>query len=110
MKKLLLHLVAEFKRLGAVIIFADFNRILINTKKRAFQDANTYITYISEHIRNKEMFHCINIRLSAAWDTLIWLDTANLAGVKSKTDTEEEPEEGTIRGNLNRVVMGFLSS
>ena len=37
MKKLLLHLVAEFKRLGAVIIFADFNRILINTKKRAFQ-------------------------------------------------------------------------
>ena len=138
MKKLLLHLVAEFKRLGAVIIFADFNRILISTKKRAFADANAYIEYISEHIRNKEMFHCINIRLSAAWDCLIWLDAANFAGVKSKTDAVEEeeektladdddedeaqevvmswnlanylPEEGNIRGNFNRVVMGYLSS
>ena len=53
MKKLLLHLVAEFKRLGAVIIFADFNRILISTKKRAFVDANAYVEYISKHIRNK---------------------------------------------------------
>jgi DNA polymerase epsilon subunit 1 len=34
MKKLLLQLVAEFKRLGATIVFADFNRILIATKKR----------------------------------------------------------------------------
>ena len=62
MKKLLLHLIAEFKRLGAVIIFADFNRIIISTKKRQYSDASTYVDYISEHIRNKEMFHCINIR------------------------------------------------
>ena len=34
MKKLFLQLVSEFKRLGSVIIFADYNRIILSTKKR----------------------------------------------------------------------------
>ncbi|XP_023347648.1 DNA polymerase epsilon catalytic subunit A, partial [Eurytemora carolleeae] len=139
MKKLLLHLIAEFKRLGAVIIFADFNRIIISTKKRQYSDASTYVDYISQHIRNKEMFHCINIRLASSWDILLWLDPANYGGVKSRilperTEEDEEvtladededdapeiamtwnlanflPEEGNIRGNFNRVVVGYISA
>jgi DNA polymerase epsilon subunit 1 len=47
MKKLLLQLVAEFKRLGATIVFADFNRIIIATKKR--QEKSTISTCCLYH-------------------------------------------------------------
>ena len=39
MKKLFMQLVAEFKRLGAIVVHADFNRIIICTKKRSLEDA-----------------------------------------------------------------------
>jgi DNA polymerase epsilon subunit 1 len=38
MKKLFLMLVAEFKRLGSVIIYADFNKIILCTKKNSVLD------------------------------------------------------------------------
>ncbi len=36
MKKLFMQLIGEFKRLGATIVYADFNRIVICTKKRRY--------------------------------------------------------------------------
>ena len=33
MKKLFMQLLAELRRLGATIVFANFNRIVINTEK-----------------------------------------------------------------------------
>ncbi|KOB69709.1 DNA polymerase, partial [Operophtera brumata] len=38
MKRLFLMLVAEFKRLGSVIVYADFNKILLSTKKNSVID------------------------------------------------------------------------
>lgn len=38
MKKLFLMLVAEFKRLGSQIVYADFNRIILHTKKNNIAD------------------------------------------------------------------------
>ena len=43
MKKLFMQLVAEFKRLGAIVVHADFNRIIICTKKRSLEDAKVRI-------------------------------------------------------------------
>jgi DNA polymerase epsilon subunit 1 len=48
MKKLLLQLVAEFKRLGATIVFADFNRILIATKKRKARSLSYFQSLLAE--------------------------------------------------------------
>ena len=51
MKKLFMQLIAEFKRLGAVVVHADFNRIIINTKKRSLADAVAYVDYVTNTIR-----------------------------------------------------------
>lgn len=64
MKKLFIQLISELKRLGAVIVHADFNRIIICTKKRSFKDANAYVEYITNTIRSKDLFHSIDIRIS----------------------------------------------
>ncbi len=36
MKKLFMQLISEFKRLGASVVYADFNRIFLCTKKRRY--------------------------------------------------------------------------
>lgn len=74
MKKLFLQLIAEFQRLGSVVVFANFNKIILCTKKRTVPDALGYVEYIDHSIRRKELFHSIDIRFEKCWEYLIWLD------------------------------------
>lgn len=84
MKKLFMQLVAEFKRLGSIIVYANFNKILICTKKYTILDAITYVEYIVKNIRNKELFHSIEITYNQCWEYLLWQDLANHGGVRGK--------------------------
>lgn len=61
MKKLLLQLIAEFKRLGCFVIFANFNKIVICTKRKSVEDALANVEFVVQSIRNKELFHSLEI-------------------------------------------------
>lgn len=41
------RLVAEFKRLGSTVVYGNFNRIILCTKKRRIDDAIGYVEYIT---------------------------------------------------------------
>ncbi|XP_022817983.1 DNA polymerase epsilon catalytic subunit A [Spodoptera litura] len=82
MKKLFLMLVAEFKRLGSHIVYADFNKIIICTKKNTVMDGIGYVEFVVQSIRNKELFHGIDIQYKQCWSYLLWLDEANYAGIQ----------------------------
>ena len=41
------RLIAEFKRLGSSVVYANFNRIILCTKKRRVEDALAYVEYIT---------------------------------------------------------------
>lgn len=69
-----LQLVAEFKRLGSIIVYANFNKIIICTKKRNIEDAISYVEFVVQSIRNKELFHSIEISYQQCWEYLMWLD------------------------------------
>ncbi|XP_043787268.1 DNA polymerase epsilon catalytic subunit 1 [Apis laboriosa] len=84
MKKLFVQLLAEFKTLGSIIVFANFNKIIVCTKKRAVNDALGYIEFVVQTIRNKEIFHSIEITFEQCWEYLKWLDVHNYAGIKGK--------------------------
>ncbi|XP_012276956.1 DNA polymerase epsilon catalytic subunit A [Orussus abietinus] len=84
MKKLFLQLLAEFKKLGSIIVFANFNKIILCTKKRIAADALGYVEFVVSTIRNKELFHSIEITCEQCWEYLIWLDLPNHAGVRGK--------------------------
>ncbi|XP_073410903.1 DNA polymerase epsilon catalytic subunit A [Dendrobates tinctorius] len=84
MKKLFLQLVAEFKRLGSSVVYANFNRIILCTKKRRVEDAIAYVEYITQSIHTKELFHSITISFSRCWEFLLWMDPANYGGIKGK--------------------------
>ncbi|XP_075389510.1 DNA polymerase epsilon catalytic subunit A isoform X1 [Tenrec ecaudatus] len=84
MKKLFLQLIAEFKRLGSSIVYANFNRIILCTKKRRIEDALAYVEYITNSIHSKELFHSLSISFSRCWEFLLWMDPANYGGIKGK--------------------------
>lgn len=84
MRKLFLQIIAEFKRLGAEIIYADFNRIILNSGKKSVVDAIGYVEYIVQSIRNKELFHSVHLSYVQCWDFLMWMDSSNFSGVRGK--------------------------
>nr|XP_020761351.1 DNA polymerase epsilon catalytic subunit A isoform X4 [Odocoileus virginianus texanus] len=100
MKKLFLQLIAEFKRLGSSVVYANFNRIILCTKKRRVEDALAYVEYITNSIHSKEIFHSLTISFSRCWEFLLWMDPSNYGGIKGVVPSrihcgeQDSPEEG----------------
>ncbi|KAB7504214.1 DNA polymerase epsilon catalytic subunit A [Armadillidium nasatum] len=111
MQKLFLHLISEFKRMGSIIVFANFNKIVICTKKRKIEDAMAYVQFIVESIRNKELFHSIDISFSQCWEYLLWLDMANNGGVKGNSDSKKDSASNEIEDSeeLNNAEADITS-
>ncbi|KAL6114248.1 pole [Pungitius sinensis] len=84
MKKVFLQLVSEFKRLGSTVVYGNFNRIMLCTKKRRIDDAIGYVEYITNSIHSREIFHSLSISFSRCWEFLLWMDPSNYSGVKGK--------------------------
>ncbi|ENN78133.1 hypothetical protein HUJ04_004474 [Dendroctonus ponderosae] len=101
MKKLFLQLVAEFKRLGCIIVYANFNKIVVCTKKSNVQDGLANVEFVVNSIRNRELFHSIEISYKRCWEYLVWLDSANYAGVlgKAPQNLEEIPNHSDEADN-----------
>lgn len=75
------------------MVYADFNKIILNTKKRTVVDALSYVQYITDNIKNKEIFHSIEMSVVQSWDVLLWCDPANFGGVSSGRGEESLDEE-----------------
>lgn len=93
MRKLFLRIISEFKRLGATIIYADFNRLIISSGKNNVTDALSYVDYVVQSLRNKEIFHSIHLSFEQCWNLMTWLDNANFAGIRGKISNEVEQNE-----------------
>uniref|UniRef100_A0A8C8ZMW8 DNA polymerase epsilon catalytic subunit n=1 Tax=Prolemur simus TaxID=1328070 RepID=A0A8C8ZMW8_PROSS len=99
MKKLFLQLIAEFKRLGSSVVYANFNRIILCTKKRRIEDAIAYVEYITSSIHAKDIFHSLTISFSRCWEFLLWMDPSNYGGIKGKVSAsvhcgQQDSQEG----------------
>lgn len=136
MKKMFVQLIAEFKRLESIVVFANFNKIIICTGKRNIKDALFYVEFVVQAIRNKDLFHSILITYENSWEYLVWLDSANFAGVKAGTreknntsqDSESDeddntpeikmnwnlaeilPQESSVRSTFNTVIAGYIGA
>ncbi|XP_029019497.1 DNA polymerase epsilon catalytic subunit A [Betta splendens] len=102
MKKVFLQLVAEFKRLGSTVVYGNFNRIILCTKKRRIDDAIGYVEYITNSIHTREIFHSLSISFSRCWEFLLWMDPANYGGVKGKLPSSLLYGEEGAKQNKNR--------
>ncbi|XP_033110052.1 DNA polymerase epsilon catalytic subunit A-like isoform X2 [Anneissia japonica] len=98
MQKLFIHLITEFKRLGSTIVYANFNHIILCTKKRSVVDAIAYVEYITSSIKSRDLFHGIDMSFKECWEYLIWLDPANHGGVKGQLPKSLQQPTGDEQG------------
>lgn len=87
MKKVFMQLVAEFKRLGAKILFASYRRIIIATAKETMEGAIPYWQYLSRSIQRKQVLEILELNLVSYWEVLVWMDEMNYGGIIADCNT-----------------------
>lgn len=80
MRKTFIQLLAEYKRLGSTVVYADFSRILLATSKPP-GTAHAYATYINTAVTSHELFEHIYLRTERFYDYLLFMDQANMGGI-----------------------------
>lgn len=106
MRKTFIQLLAEFKRLGSHVVYADLSRILLVTSKPP-GTAHAYATYITTAVTSNELFQHVYLHTDRFYDFLLFMDPANLGGVVCEDPLAiEPPEELTVEMRWN--IQTFL--
>ena len=96
MRKTFIQMLAEFKRLGANVIYADFTRLLLVTSKPP-GTAHAYATYILSAVNSHELFQHIYLQTDRFYDFLLFMDEANFGGIVCEDPLAVDPP--------NEIVM-----
>jgi DNA polymerase epsilon subunit 1 len=80
------QLVAEFRRMGAVIVYANLSRIILSTRKNTVPDAINYLEFVVSSVKNKELFHSIGLKFENCWQHLLWLGPVSISGIELLTN------------------------
>lgn len=101
MRKTFIQMLAEFKRLGSHVIYADFSRILLATSKPP-GTAHAYATYITTAVTSHELFQHMYLKTDRYYDFLLFMDSANFGGIVCDDPLAlEPPAELTIEMRWN---------
>lgn len=94
MEKLFLQLLAEFRRLGSQIVYADFSKIVLCTKKSEMKHAQTYLAFILQTVLSNELFQVLSFTPKKYFSNLFFLDAENYGGILLKTVGDAGEDEG----------------
>ncbi|TFY77880.1 hypothetical protein EWM64_g6131 [Hericium alpestre] len=92
MRKTFIQLLAEFKRLGSQVVYAEFSRILLVTSKPP-GTAHAYATYITTAVTSHELFQHIYLNTERFYDFLLFMDQANVGGIVCEDPLAVDPPE-----------------
>jgi hypothetical protein len=93
MRKVFLRLVSEVRRLGAEIVYADFGRMIIATNRTDLGQAAEYARFIMDTITASPIFEFIHIEPTKYWESLLFLDEQNYAGIEVSLQSLDDPAE-----------------
>lgn len=92
-KKAFQQLVTDFRRVGSQVVYASSTRLLLQTSKQDVTNAYAYSQYILKAIKQKPLFHFLELGITDYWDVLVWYDPYNYGGkCTSKIDEHTENE------------------
>jgi len=110
MQKVYALLLAELRKLGATIVFADFSRIIIATGKFQVPAAQGYCEYLLKTIKTRELFEWIDLEPKIYWHSLLFMDQYNYGGVQAKdilpldaAETADSSQDATRNGSTEIV-------
>ncbi|ORX34724.1 hypothetical protein BD324DRAFT_652983 [Kockovaella imperatae] len=110
MRKTFLQLLAEFKRLGTHVVYADFNRIFLLTTKPDAGAAFAFAKYLVIAANSQELFRHLVIDVTQFWNYLAWMDVANFGGVKVSPAAASslEPPRQRFEISMDWNIQSFL--
>lgn len=122
MRKTFIQLLAEYKRLGSHVIYADFSRILLATSKPP-GTAHAYATYINTAVTSHELFQHVYLHTERFYDYVLFMDQANMGGIVCEDPLAIDPPDQlalemkwniqlflprVIQEDFNAVVQFFI--
>lgn len=110
MRKTFLQLLAEFKRLGTQVVYADFGRVFLLTSKPDAGSAFAFAKYLVAAANSQELFRHLIIDVAQFWNYLAWMDVANFGGVKVSPETaaSREPPAKRFEISMDWNIQSFL--
>jgi DNA polymerase epsilon subunit 1 len=79
-KKALQQLMSDFRRVGSNVVFANANRLILQTTKVEVGNAYAYSQYILKTVQAKPIFQFLDLEIREYWDYLVWYDEFNYGG------------------------------
>ncbi|KAK6537956.1 DNA polymerase epsilon catalytic subunit [Orbilia ellipsospora] len=92
-KKAFLQLLADFKRVGSSVVYANANRLILQTSKAEVGTAFAYSQYILKAIKAKPLFNFLDLDIKEYWDYLLWYDSFNYGGLACSEVVEAEKQD-----------------
>ncbi|MED6160431.1 DNA polymerase epsilon catalytic subunit A [Stylosanthes scabra] len=89
MQKVFALLLAEFRKLGATIVFANFSKIIIDTGKYDLDAAKAYCDSLLRTIQSRDLFEWIELEPLQFWRSLLFMDQYNYGGIPAKSDESQ---------------------
>lgn len=81
MRKTMLQLLAEFRRLGVSVVYASYTRLFLLTNKPTAGSAAAFGRYLLSAVTSRELFKHLGLSIVHFWEYLVFLDIANMGGV-----------------------------
>ncbi|RSH85546.1 DNA polymerase epsilon catalytic subunit [Saitozyma podzolica] len=112
MRKVFLQLLAEFKRLGTHVVYADFQRIFLLTTKPDAGSAFAFARYLVSAANSQDLFRHLVIDVNQFWNYLAWMDVANYGGVKVSPEiaASRNPPPARFEISMDWNIQSFLPS
>ncbi|KAL8927136.1 MAG: hypothetical protein Q9208_002520 [Pyrenodesmia sp. 3 TL-2023] len=107
-RKAFQQLMTDFRRVGSHVVFANPNRLLLQTTKGEVGNAFAYSQYILKSIKAKPLFHFLDLEIKEYWDYLVWYDQYNYGGKACQEVVEAETQ--TLDTVMHWQLSTFLPS
>ncbi|KAF8566604.1 hypothetical protein P879_05659 [Paragonimus westermani] len=89
MKKVFLKLVDELNHLHVDVVFANFSRLIVATRRMELPEALARVDHFTHLLRTRPatLFTHLDLQYVASWRQLLWMDPSNYAGIKASVDS-----------------------
>ncbi|XP_052142333.1 DNA polymerase epsilon catalytic subunit A-like isoform X1 [Oryza glaberrima] len=97
MKKVFALMLAEFRKLGANVIFANFSKIIIDTGKVDLSSARAYCDSLLKTLQTRDIFEWVELEPLHYWHSLLFMDQYNYGGIQA--NMQNATSEGSSDGD-----------
>lgn len=109
-KKAFQQLMSDCRRVGSHVVFANQNRLLLQTTKTEVGNAYAYSQYILKTIKAKPLFLFLDLEVTEYWDYLAWYDEFNYGGwgCERIVGADEQPLECVMHWQMQYFLPPVL--